>query len=94
MHVYGRGRNDAVPWKTGDAACVFWTRVLQRVSLEFISLPSPPLPALHQQPWNIKADQLQFQSCDFSAAELVMRKIISKLNVQCFSQIMFKNIEL
>lgn len=58
------------------------------------SSPLPPLPALHQQPWNIKADLLQFQSCNFSAAELVMRKIISKLNVQCFSQIMFNNIEL
>lgn len=56
---------------------------------ECISSSSP----LHQQPWNIKADRLQFQSCDFSA-ELVMRKIISKLNVQCFSQIMFNNIEL
>lgn len=88
----GWGKSDAVPWKTRDAADVLWTPGLQSEYPELISPPS--LPAPRQQPSNIKADRLQFQSCDFSAAELVMRKVISKLNVQCFSQIIFNNIEL
>ena len=55
---------------------------------------SSPLPALRQQRWDIKAERTQFQSCDFSAAKLVVRKIISEFNVQCFSQITFNSVEL
>lgn len=85
-----RGQQCCCPWKTGVAADVLvWTGALQRAYAELLSPPGP-----HQQPWNIKADRLRFQSCDFSAPALARRKIISKLNVGRCSGMVFNNIGL
>lgn len=86
-----RGRRDTVPGKLG----MLQMRLgLMCFKAHFSSSFLPPPLALRQQPRNMKANRPRFQSCDFSAAESVMRKIISKLNVRRFSEMLFNNIEL
>lgn len=47
------------PWQAWDAGGVCWVCALQNTHLEFM----PPA----QQPRNMEADPLPFQSCTFSA---------------------------